>query len=233
MAVIEALAGDGAYEQALALLRPLLTAAPDDPHLLCLASDLLSGQAEAMANGPSPEQGKGPAAEAVEHARRATGLIPQAADGWFELGRALGVLSQLPGGGETVAYARDSRAAFEQALVLEPDHVGALHGLGCWHAAVSGLSGLVRLAAKVLYGGLQPASYEEAARLFRRAIELDPEEIRHHLELGRTCLALKERDEARAAFERVLSLPARNRQDTLRQAEARELLAGISRQRNR
>jgi tetratricopeptide (TPR) repeat protein len=221
---ITALAEAGEHDRALALLRPLLEAAPGDVRLHCLIADLLSEQAEGVADTPSAAAGKDPAGEAVDHARRATELDPKGADGWFQLGRALGVLSQLPGGGETVAYAREAKAAFERALELDPDHVGALHGLACWHREVADLPGLVRFAARVLYGGLPPASREEAVRLFRRAIELDPETIRHHLELGKTYLAMKDRPSARREFETVLRLPARGYRDTGWKDEAARLI---------
>jgi tetratricopeptide (TPR) repeat protein len=221
---ISALAEAGEHARALDLLRPLLAAAPDDYRLQCLIADLLSEQAEGVADTPSAAAGKEPVGEAVDHARRATELEPKEADGWFQLGRALGVLSQLPGGGETVAYARESRAAFERALELDPDHIGALHGLACWHREVADLPGLVRFAARVLYGGLPPASCEEAIRLFQRAIELDPNTIRHHLELGKTYLVMKERPSARREFETVLRLPEQGRRVAVWKEEAAGLL---------
>jgi tetratricopeptide (TPR) repeat protein len=221
---ITALGEAGENDRALALLRPLLEAAPDDVRLRCLISEVLAEQAEDPGGVPSVEERKRSAEEAIRHARRATELDPKGADGWFQLGRALGVLSQLPGGGETVAYAREAKAAFECALERDPDHVGALHGLACWHREVEDLPGLVRFAARVLYGGLPPASREEAVRLFRRAIELDPETIRHHLELGKTYLAMKDRPSARREFETVLRLPARGYRDTGWKDEAARLI---------
>ena len=65
---------------------------------------------------------------------------------------------------------------------------------------------------------------------------MDPEDIRHHLELGRTLLAMKERVAARSVLEHALSLPTRNRRDERCQLEVREILvmlAKTGRQRRR
>jgi hypothetical protein len=57
---------------------------------------------------------------------------------------------------------------------------------------------------------------------------LEPAYVNHRLELGRTFMQLKRRDEARRELERAVALPAAGSPlDSKYQAEARELLARL------
>jgi Flp pilus assembly protein TadD len=64
-----------------------------------------------------------------------------------------------------------------------------------------------------VYGGMPPASNEEAERLFRKAVALAPDRVSHHAELGRTLAALGRKDEARIELNKALSLPNREKDD--------------------
>ena len=69
---------------------------------------------------------------------------------------------------------------------------------------------------------------ENAVAYLTKAVELEPEYVNHHLELGRTYLQLKRRDEARRELERAVALPSTSDPlDPKYQAEARDLLARI------
>jgi Flp pilus assembly protein TadD len=78
-----------------------------------------------------------------------------------------------------------------------------------------------------VYGGIPPASNEEAARLLRKAVELAPEHVSHHVELGRAYLALGMKDEARTELQRGLALPDREKDDPESKRRAKEALAQI------
>ncbi len=222
--IVRELDVSGDYEQALEILRPLLKDDPDDYSLLCWMAEILVDNSGVFLREVSPQEAKPVCQEAVRYARRAVMVEPDSAGGWFQVGQSTGMLSQLPGGRETIEMAAESKAAFERAIAIDPDHTGAIHGLACWHYAVANLSGAVKLAAKVFYGGLPPASNDEAVRLFSRAITLEPDVILHHLELGKTYLEMREKALARMEFETVLRLPEVYHLDAGRKQEARRLL---------
>jgi tetratricopeptide (TPR) repeat protein len=77
-------------------------------------------------------------------------------------------------------------AAFERALALQPDHVGAIGGMGM---------SLARLGR-----------IREALEYFRRAIALEPGFAEYHRQAGLCLLQLVQVDEARAAFREALRL---------------------------
>jgi tetratricopeptide (TPR) repeat protein len=222
---LEALHRAGEYSRAVEIIRPALERTPDDHYLLCKIADNLTDWARI-----SPEKEQEPLyEEAVAFAEKAVELDTTSALGWFQFGKAYGRLALFRGGKTKVNMSKDVKIAFERAIELDPQHAGSLHGLARWHREVANLSWLLKLAAKIIYGGLPPASNEEAVVLFKRALEIEPEMITHHLELGKTYLEMKEKDLARAEFEQVLALPEGDADDPDWKAEAEKLMKKVRR----
>jgi tetratricopeptide (TPR) repeat protein len=221
----DALKASGRYEQVAALLRPALRSAPDSFDLLWRLSDTLCDWARI---GPA-EEAEARYDEALALARRAVDSDPFQAQGWFQVGKAKGRLALFKGGREKVEMSREVKDSFEKALSLQSDHASALHGLARWHREVANLSWVLRAAARVIYGGLPPASNEDSERLFLRAIQLEPDNIAHYLELGKTYLEMNAPVQARPMLERAVALPATRPDDPEWQQEARDLLARLRR----
>ncbi len=222
---VDDLLDDGSYSEAIPILRQALEALPDSYDLLYRLSDALTEHARDL----DEDEAEPVYEESLTFARRATEVRAGHAEGWFMLGKALGRLALFRGGKEKVNMSKDVKEAFEQAIELDSEHAGAIHGLARWHREVANLSWVLKTAAKIIYGGLPPASNEEAVRLFERAIELEPDHINHHLELGKTWLEMKEKDRARAELEIAVSLPPTEPDDDRNLEEAEQLLAGIRR----
>ena len=55
----------------------------------------------------------------------------------------------------------------------------------------------------------------------RKAIELHPEFANHHLELGRTLVALEKYDEAAGSFQKCIDLPKTTSKDDVLKVEAK------------
>ena len=84
-----------------------------------------------------------------------------------------------------------------------------------------------RAVAKLIYGALPPASYEDAVRNFQKAISLAPQRVAHHIELGRTYAALGQKEQARAELGKGLALPSREKDDAESKQHGRVALAGL------
>ncbi len=115
----------------------------------------------------------------------------------------------------------------ERALKLDPTDSYAWHVLGAWNYELAQMGPLSRAFVKMVYGGMPPASNEEAERLFRKAMELAPERVSHHAELGRTLAVLGRKDEARLELNKALSLPSREKDDPESKKRAMETLAHL------
>ncbi len=222
---VDELNNEGAYQEAMDLLRPALGSDPDDYALLWRASEVLANWGRITREDDDLQEQR--YEEAVAFARRAVARDSTDAEGWFHLGKAVGRLALFRGGKTKVNMSKEVKEAFVMALEIEPDHPLALHGLARWHREVANLSWLLKTAAKIIYGGLPPASNEEAVELFQEAIRLQPDNIAHHLELGKTYLEMDMEEEAAASFRKVLELPATRADDPEWKQEAEGLLEKI------
>lgn len=160
-------------------------------------------------------------------ARKAVALCPNEAEAHFQLAVAVGRVALDVGGKTKVELSKEVKAEGEKALTLNPDHDGALHLLGRWHREVANLSGILKTFAKVLYGGLPPASNEEAIAYFQKAIALKPEHINHHLELARTYRMVGNWAAAKEHYDKVLSLPVADADDPSYKQEAKQELQEV------
>jgi tetratricopeptide (TPR) repeat protein len=168
-------------------------------------------------------------AAAVEHARSATKVAPDSAQGHVWLAVALGRQALKEGPKTRLALSREIKSEVDRAIALDPGIGRAYHVRALWNRKLANLNLIERGVANTLLGGVpKGASMDNAVRDLRKAVELEPNYVNHHLELGRTYLMLKNRAEARREFERAIDLPpTSSARDSRYQTEARELLAKL------
>ena len=144
--------------------------------------------------------------QAEQFARRAVAANPNDAEGHFHLARAIGRVALTLGAKDRVKYGKEVRAQALEALKHDPKHPGALHVMGRWNAEIMRLSGFERFFAKNFLGGrvLGSASWGNARRYMERAVEVDPERLAHHLDLGDIYADIGERAKAREQYEIVV-----------------------------
>ena len=160
------------------------------------------------------------------HAEAAVAANPGNAEGHFSLARAVGRKALTVGVMDRIRFAKIVRAEALEALKDDSTHPGALHVLGVWNAEIMRVNGLARAFAKSFLGagvfGL--ASWDEAQRLLEHAVEVDPDRIVHHLDLGAIYADRGNREKAREQFEWIASAPVRDYNDPLYKRQAAERL---------
>ena len=219
-------ASDSAYA-ALDLERARATAAfavaqdsTSGPAAWRLARVLLEQSDDATDDGPRRRM----IAEAVRQARRAARLDPDDPWGHVYAAIAAGKLALLEGGRTKIRLGEAVRDAARRALTRDPRNDLALNVLGQWHREVATLSPVLRLAARIMYGGIPAgASLDSSAVLLAQAVAMAPRRIRHRVELGATDLELARYPAAIAAFDTALALPRRDPGDVRLQARASQL----------
>lgn len=156
------------------------------------------------------------------------GLAADSTSAWAHLSMAVaeGRVALDAGTGERIRRSRAVKRHVDRAIALDSTLDGAFHVRGRWNREVADLGFFKRAIVKTVYGGLPEASFEQAVRDFKTAIELH-DEIFHHLELGKTYLKLDREDAARAEFQTVLDMPLVDPFDPRYKKEARELLADL------
>ena len=165
---------------------------------------------------------------ALEYSKRAVAANPTHARSVLSVAICYGRLIRFQDTRTKVEYSRFVKEYADRALKLDPTDSYAWHVLGAWNYELAQMGPLSRAFVKVVYGGMPPASNEEAERLFRKAVELAPERVSHHAELGRTLAALGKKNEARLELNKALSLPSREKDDPELKKRATAVLAHLS-----
>lgn len=164
-------------------------------------------------------------ADAVGHARGAVQASPDSAQGHLALAVALGRQALHEGAKTRLALSREIKSEVDRALAIDPALGRAYHVRAIWNRKLSSLNFMERTAANAVLGGVpKGASMENAVSDLRKAIQLEPDYVNHHLELGRTYMQLKRKPEAIVELERALALPTVGARDVVYRSEARELL---------
>ncbi len=165
---------------------------------------------------------------AMDFARKAVELNPDGVDGHLRVAIAAGRLGLFKGGKELINLSKDVKGHADKAVELDPNnHIGH-YLLGRWNRKIANLGFMKKTIVKIVYGGFPPASNETCVEQFKKTIELKPDFVEAHLELGRTyAKRMKMYAEARAEYQEVLDLPNIEEDDAKFKAEAKELMDKI------
>lgn len=219
-----ALAAEARLDSAAALELFLAAEArnPGEPFLLQKIarqySDLIEDQADR-------EERQRLARLALDYSERAVAARPDDPVNLLSVAISRGKLGLHSDVRTKVRFSRDVKDYALRALALDPDYAWAHHVLGRWHLEVAKLGMTARLVVTLFYGGLPPASYAEAITHLERAVQLEPTEAAHRIELGFAYAAVDRMEDARAAWQRGLDLPARAKHDAPAKERARAALA--------
>ncbi len=159
-----------------------------------------------------------------EFAQKALAADSASADAHGYYGILIGRVGEIEGTKQKIINSYDVKKHTMKAIELDPENDSWQHVMGRWHYTLADLSWFERQIASLIYAKPPKASFEEAEQYFSLAAELDPEDIRHFLWLGKTQLELDKEKAARASLETAVTLPAKSDSDTILQEEARELL---------
>lgn len=167
---------------------------------------------------------------AESYARTAVDANPNGADGHFVLANAVGQASLTKSKKERVERASEIRTAALRAVQNDPNHSGAWHVLGRWHAEIQRLTGMEKFFARTFLGAaiFDVASWDEAERSLRRAVTLDPDRIFHRLDIAEVLVDREKWAAAREQLDAVERLPATDPLDGVHKARGRELTARVA-----
>ncbi len=195
--------------QALEHYKEALKLEPNNFEALWKASRALVDVADAV-------EGKGKAvdaekmklySEAATLARKAVAVNPNDSMAYFSVSAAIGKKVLLQGKKEQIDASKEVKEIIDKAIELDPNNDLAWHALGRWHRRMDEIGGAKRLFGSLIYGSIPKGSFAESEKALEKAIAINPDYGNHYLELGRTLLALKKKDEAATAFQKCLDLP--------------------------
>ena len=160
-----------------------------------------------------------------ECARKAVAINPNGSKGHLFLSIAIGRVALDAGAKERVKLSKEVKSEVDEALAIDAQDDVAWHVLGRWHRRLSSLSWIEKNFANMFLGGVpKEASMENAVDCFKKAIQLNPSHINHHLELAITYEKMGKKDLAVAAYSKVLELPIKDADDEDHKKEAEKRL---------
>jgi tetratricopeptide (TPR) repeat protein len=168
-------------------------------------------------------------AAAEEYARKAVILDDKGTWGHFYVAAALGKTASYSSVGKQIDLAEEIRSELEKAIAADPQNGFAYHVYAMWHRRMAEVGGGSRfLASAFLWRTVPQGSLNTALEYHKKALALNPTVISHHLELGKTYIALGKLDLARAALKSSLNYPIQFSDDANHKKEAEQLLREIN-----
>lgn len=150
---------------------------------------------------------------------------PNVSNEWLWHANAAGRLAQISPTKEKLILSKTVKESAEKAVMLDPTNGSAYMTLGAWHFYVADLSWFERSAAKLLYGSIPPATYQDAVDYLTKAIEFgaeNPTEV--YYIRGRAYEELDRDAEAKSDYANCIKQTARNEKEKKQQREAKERL---------
>jgi len=152
---------------------------------------------------------------ALGYAKRAVIADPTNGNAYLAVSICYGRLANFQENRQKLEYAKEIKSNAEEALRLNPKLDYADYVLGAWNYEMANLNIVLREMAVVVYGKLPVATNEKAVEYLLQAIELAPQRVAHHIELGRTYFAMGKKDLARSELEKGLALPSVEKDDEI------------------
>ena len=183
--------------------------------------------ADLMLEESTTEKKRACAETSVTYAQRAVAADPRNAMAHLALSICYGKLCMVTDNKTKIELSKTVHDEALKSIALDPGNDYAYHMLGRWNYELANTNGVLKVIAGIVYGKLPDASNEEAVRFFKKAIAIAPARVLHHVELGRTYLAMGQRNLARESLQQGLRLASREKDDPEAKNRARQALAKL------
>lgn len=197
---------------------------PKDPQMLLKIAKEYSDSTLAISD---PEEGRRRIEKALAFSDRAIELDPHNPVALLSKAICYGKLGFYSDTRERIEDARLVKQFADQALAEDPNYAYAHHVLGQWEYEVAALGRTKRLLVTLVFGGLPPASTEEAVHQLELAVKLEPNVSSHRLALGFAYVANGEPAKARPLFEQVIKMPCKEFYDADCRRQAERAIASL------
>ncbi len=208
-------------EEAFKRYQEILKLQPLNVNALCKCSELCSTighrQASKTAQVTYFKAGR-------RFAQTALRIEPNSSEANFAMCLAMGRIALISSGKEKIEAVSDIKRYAEISIKYDPNNFKPYHALGKWHYEVSDLSGIERTAAKLLYGGLPPATLKESIYYYDKSRILNPEFTLNYLELARCYHRNNQNPKAIEMLNKLMAMPVKTQDDTRVREEGKKLM---------
>ncbi|MDB6077285.1 MAG: hypothetical protein JWO82_1032, partial [Akkermansiaceae bacterium] len=145
--------------------------------------------------------------QSLDYSKQALAAGPNSSEAHLAVAISIGKLTEFMGNQEKIEASRQMKSEADTALKLDPKSDYAHHLLGRWNQELAGMGTVSRALAKMIYGAIPDASYDDALKHFGAAMKLRPDRLIHRIEYGRTLAMMGRKDDARASLTQSLAQP--------------------------
>lgn len=129
------------------------------------------------------------------------------------LAMTLGCVSLTKSGKAKIAASKEIKWYTDKAIKIDPTNYKAWHVLGRWNYEIANLNFVERAAVKILYGGLPPASVDQAIVAFEKAHALSNGFVQNYFEMARAYYKKGRKAKAIQLMKMMQQLPNHTEED--------------------
>lgn len=164
--------------------------------------------------------------QAREYADKALTLDANNADANYARAVVAGKLTEVESENKKlVAHVKDIKTFADKAISINPNHGKANYIIGKWNYEMVNLNWAKKAAIKVLYGGMQEATIENAFKYMERCRTLEPYFVLNFLDLAKAYKYDNKPTKAIEVLNQLVKLPIRTPDDAALKAEGKQMLS--------
>lgn len=165
--------------------------------------------------------------KAKDYLIKAKNIDSTQADYLYSKAVYLGKLIEVSPVKEKAQYTKEIKILLDEALSKDPNHVKSLYTLAKWNEEVSGLNAAVKAAMKVIFGGLPPASRDQALDLHQKARKLNPGFLANNYDLALLLKKTNKPSQAIEILEAQMKLPTKTKEELEFKNKSKQLLQSL------
>jgi tetratricopeptide (TPR) repeat protein len=166
--------------------------------------------------------------KAVQQAEELQKRFPVKAESYYWLAVSYGNLALLRGSKDKVKLSGFVVKNVQKAIALDPDYADAYVVLGIYYKEVASLNSFLKAFARLFFDDLPEGTYDDALRLFRRAIALQTTRpVYTYFLLGHVYEDMDQPEKAKEAYKQATLLPSTDHQDHVMKERVRKRLQAL------
>lgn len=210
-------------EAALDKYKQVLAADPANMRALVRSSELSSaiGARQADKNAKTTYYNV-----AKDYADKAISIDSNSADAYYARAVVAGKLTEVETENKKlVAHVKDIKTYADKGLAINPNHARANYVLGKWNFEVLTLPWAKKAAVKVLFGGMPPATIENAYKYMEKCKTIEPYFVLNYLDLAKAYKYDHKPAQAINVLNQLVKLPTRTADDVTLKSEGKKMLS--------
>jgi tetratricopeptide (TPR) repeat protein len=208
------------YEQAYSL-------AQDDFEVLCKLAKGYNDLGEELVNLKKNSEAEAIINKAVNTAEKLQKKYPGKGQTYTYLAWSYGNIAMFKGNKEKIKYTNKIGENGRKAIKMNPGDPIPYLIMGIFYRELAGLSWVERAFANTFLGHVPEGSYEDSEKMFKKALQINPNAITVMYNLSKTYRKMDRKNEETALLHKLLNTSNTDYRDKYSKAKAKQRLAEI------